>query len=129
AKAKIVAKFLADNTAEADGMVKAATEDLDKVKANIAAQAKEISDFNEKEAKKKVKVVGNRTWVDAVLRDHENITKLSTPQDQAGFVNRLLVLDPGNATAEKVLKNLEEGKEPFVKEAKPARKGHVRRKK
>lgn len=128
AKAKVVAKFLAENRTEADGMVKAAEADLAKVKGNIASQAKEIADFNAQEAKKKVKVVGNRTWVDAVLRNHENLTKLSTPQDQAGFLNRLLVLDPGNVVAERALHNLVEGKEPFAKEARPARKIHPRKK-
>lgn len=128
AKARTVAKYLAENTAEANGMVKAAEDDLAKVKANIASQAKEIADFNAQEAKKKVKVVGNRTWVDAVLRNHENLTKLGTPQDQAGFLNRLLVLDPGNPVAEKVLRNVTEGREPFAKEAKPARKAHPKKK-
>ena len=128
AKAKTVAKFLAENTAEANGMVKAAEDDLAKVKGNLASQAKEIADFNAQEAKKKVKVVGNRTWVDAVLRNHENLTKLGTPQDQAGFMNRLLVLDPGNPVAEKVLRNITEGKEPFAKESRPVRKAHPRKK-
>lgn len=128
AKAKVVAKILAENRTEADGMVKAAEDDLAKVKSNISAQAKEIVGFNAQEAKKKVKVVGNRTWVDAVLRNHENLSKLSTPQDQAGFLNRLLVLDPDNTVAEKALHNLVEGKEPFAKEAQPARKSHPRKK-
>jgi hypothetical protein len=128
AKARTVAKYLAENTAEADGMVKAAQDDLAKVKGNLASQSKEIADFNAAEAKKKVKVVGNRTWVDAVLRNHENITKLATPQDQAGFLNRLLVLDPGNPMVEKVLRNITEGKEPFAKEARPVRKAHPKKK-
>jgi hypothetical protein len=109
-------------------MVKAAADDLAEVKTSIAVQAKEIADYTASEAKKKVKVVGNRTWVDAVLRNHENLTKLPTPQDQAGFLNRLLVLDPGNSVAEKALHNLLEGKEPFAKEARPARKSHPRKK-
>jgi hypothetical protein len=128
AKARTVAKFLAENTAEAHGMVKAAEDDLAKVKANIASQAKEIADFNALEAKKKVKVVGNRTWVDAVLRNHENLTKLGTPQDQAGFLNRLLVLDPGNPVAEQFLRNITEGREPFAKESKPVRMAHPKKK-
>ena len=128
AKAKTVAKFLAENTTEAAGMVKAAQDDLAKVKGNLASQAKEIADFNEQEARKKVKVVGNRTWVDAVLRNHENLTKLGTPQDQAGFLNRLLVLDPGNPMAEKALRNLTEGKDPFARETRPARKAHPKKK-
>ncbi|HEX9010641.1 MAG TPA: hypothetical protein VF804_09745 [Holophagaceae bacterium] len=127
-KAKTVAKFLAENVTEANGMVKAAEDDLAKVKSNIASQAKEIADFNALEAKKKVKVVGNRTWVDAVLRNHENLTKLGTPQDQAGFLNRLLVLDPGNPMAEKALRNVTEGKDPFAKDSKPVRKVHPKKK-
>ena len=128
AKAKIVSKYLAENKAEADDMVKAAEADLAKVKSTIAAQAKEIADFNDAQAKRKVKIVGNRTWVDAVLRNHENLAKLATPQDQASLLNRLLVLDPGNPEAEKVLHNLVEGKEPFAKEARPVRKRHTRKK-
>lgn len=128
AKAKTVAKFLAENMTEANGMVKAAEDDLAKVKGNLASQSKEIADFNALEAKKKVKVVGNRTWVDAVLRNHENLTKLASPQDQAGFLNRLLVLDPGNPVAEKALRNVTEGKDPFAKESKPVRKAHPKKK-
>jgi len=127
-KAKMVAKFLAENQTEADGMVKSAEADLAKVKGNIASQAKEIADFNAEQAGKKVKVVGNRTWVDAVLRNHENVTKLPSPQDQAGFLNRLLVLDPGNPAAEKALHNLVEGKELFAKEARPVKKSRPRKK-
>ncbi len=126
-KAKLVSKYLNDNTSEVEAMVKESKEDLDKTKANIANQSKEISEFNAEEAKKKVKIVGNRTWVNAVLRNHENLAKLSTPQDQAGFLNRLLVLDPGNAMAEKALRNLAEGKDPFAKEARPTRKAHSRK--
>ena len=130
AKAAIVSKYMTENTTEAADMVKAASDDLAKVKANIAAQAKEIADFNAQEAKKRVKVVGNRTWVDAVLRKHENITGLPTPIEQADFVNRLLVLDPGNPEAERVLHNLTEGKEAFAVEPHhPVRKAHPRRKK
>jgi hypothetical protein len=128
AKAKMVAKFLAENRTQADGMVKAAEVDLAKVKGNIASQAKEIADFNAEQIKRKAKVVGNRTWVDAVLRNHENVTKLPSPPDQAGFLNRLLVLDPGNAMAKNALHNLTQGKEPFAKETRPVKKSHSRKK-
>ncbi len=130
AKAAIVSKYMTENTREAADMVKAASDDLAKVKANTAAQAKEIADFNAQEAKRRVKVVGNRTWVDAVLRKHENITGLSSPMEQVDFVNRLLVLDPGNPMAERVLHNLVEGKKPFVVEHKPVlRKYHPKKRK
>jgi hypothetical protein len=38
------------------------------------------------------------------------------------------VLDPGNAGAEKALENLKQGKEPFAKEAKPAKKAGAKKK-
>lgn len=130
AKAAIVSKYMTENTQEAADMVKAASDDLAKVKANTEAQAKEIADFNAQEAKRRVKVVGNRTWVDAVLRKQENITGMHSPMDQADFVNRLLVLDPGNPEAERILRNLADGKEAFAVEAHhPVRKAHPRKKK
>ena len=129
AKAAIVTKYINENTAEAAGMVKEATDDLAKVKSNIEAQSKEIATFNAQEAKRKVKVDGNHAWVEAVLRKHENITALPTPMDQVDFVNRLLVLDPGNAEAKRVLANLTAGKEPFAVERKPIRRYHPKKRK
>jgi hypothetical protein len=41
---------------------------------------------------------------------------------QAAFLNRLLVLDPGNAGAQQALDNLKAGKEAFAKKPKPAKK-------
>jgi len=122
ANAPKVLKVLADNRKEADGMIKAAETSVTKAKEVLAAQNDEITKFNTEQVMKKVKIVGKKNWVDAVLRNHENITKLNGAQAQAAFLNRLLVLDPGNATASKALDNLKQGKELFGKEAKPAKK-------
>jgi len=122
ANAPKVAKVLADNRKETDGMVKAAETSVAKAKEVLASQNDEITKFNTEQVMKKVKIVGKKNWVDAVLRNRENVTKLNGTQTQAAFLNRLLVLDPGNAGAAKALANLKEGKEPFAKEAKPAKK-------
>ncbi len=117
-----VAKVLADNRKEAEGMVKAAETSLTKAKEVLASQNDEITKFNTEQVMKKIKIVGKKNWVDAVLRNHDNVTKLNGTQTQAAFFNRLLVLDPGNAGATKALENLKQGKEPFAKEARPAKK-------
>jgi len=117
-----VTKVLADNRKEAEEMVKAAEASVTKAKEVLASQNDEITKFNTDQVIKKVKIVGKKNWVDAVLRNHENITKLSGAQAQAAFLNRLLVLDPGNTGATKALENLKQGKEPFAKEARPAKK-------
>jgi hypothetical protein len=122
-KAKKVGKYLADNQAEADKMVKAAQDSLAKVKGVNAVQSDEITKFNTDQMIKKVKIVGKKNWVDAVMKNHANVTSLATPQDQSIFLNRMLVLDPGNALAEKALANIKQGKEPFSKEVKPGKKG------
>ncbi len=123
-----VTKLLNDNRREVEGMVKAADEAIVKAKKAVAEQNDEITQFNTAQVIKKVKVVGKKTWVDAVLRAPENVTKLGTPQNQAAFLNRLLVLDPGNATAQKALDNLVAGKEAFAKEPKGAKKGSGKKK-
>lgn len=123
-----VAKVLADNRKEAEGMIKAAETSATKAKDVLASQNDEITQFNTAQVIKKVKIVGKKTWVDAVLRNPDNVTKLSGTQLQAAFLNRLLVLDPGNAGAEKALENLKQGKEPFAKEAKPAKKAGAKKK-
>lgn len=123
-----VAKILGENRKELEGMIKTAEEAASKAKADVAAQNGEITDFNTQQVIKKVKIVGRKNWVDAVLRAHDNITKLGTPQNQAAFLNRLLVLDPGNANAQKALDNLKAGKEAFAKEAKPAKKSSAKKK-
>lgn len=122
ANAPKVLKVIADNRKEADGMIKAAETSVVKAKEVLATQNDEITKFNTEQVMKKVKIVGKKNWVDAVLRNHENITKLNGAQAQAAFLNRLLVLDPGNATATKALDNLKQGKDAFAKDAKPAKK-------
>lgn len=101
-------------------IVKAPMAGLEK---NIQDQAEEIKTFNDDQAKKKKKVEGNKTWVNAVLNKQENVTKLNGTKAQVEFLNRLLVLDPGNEAATKARTNLLAGREPFFKEAaaKPAK--------
>lgn len=122
ANAPKVTKMLADNRKEVDGMIKSADEAVLKAKEILGAQNDEITKFNTELAMKKVKIVGKKNWVDAVLRVPDNITKLGTAQNQAAFLNRLLVLDPGNTSAQKALDNLKAGKEAFAKEAKGTKK-------
>lgn len=93
-------------------MIKTADEAAAKAKKAIASQNDEITQFNTQQVIKKVKIVGKKNWVDAVLRAPENITKQGAPEDQAAFLNRLLVLDPGNALAQKALDNLKAGRKP-----------------
>jgi hypothetical protein len=103
-------------------MIKTAEEAASKAKAAVTAQNGEITDFNTKLVIKKVKIVGKKNWVDAVLHEPVNITKQGAPEEQAAFLNRLLVLDPGNAGAQKALDNIVAGKDPFPKDPKPAKK-------
>lgn len=128
ANAPKVTKLLTDNRKEVEGMVKAADEAVVKARKSVADQNDEITKFNTDQVIKKVKIVGRKNWVDAVLRNPENVTKLGTPQAQAAFLNRMLVLDPGNASAQKALDNLKAGKEPFAKEAKAGKKGGSKKK-
>ncbi|GLH74215.1 hypothetical protein GETHLI_27170 [Geothrix limicola] len=125
ANAPKVTKTLGDNRKEVEGMIKSADEAVTKAKKTVADQNQEITDFNTQQTIKKVKVVGKKNWVDAVMRAPENITKLGTPQAQVAFLNRLLVLDPGNKLAQKALDNLLAGKDAF---AKPAKKGGAKKK-
>lgn len=128
ANAPKVTRMLADNRKEVDGMVKAADEAVAKAKKAVADQNDEITQFNTSQVMKKVKIVGRKNWVDAVLRNPENVTKLGAAQAQVAFLNRMLVLDPGNASATKALENLRAGKEAFAKEAKPAKKAGAKKK-
>lgn len=128
ANAPKVTKMLADNRKEVDAMIKAADEAVAKAKKAVADQNDEITQFNTSQVMKKVKIVGKKNWVDAVLRNPENVTKLGAAQAQAAFLNRMLVLDPGNSAATKALANLKEGKEAFAKEAKPAKKAGGKKK-
>jgi hypothetical protein len=129
ANAPKVTKLLGDNRKEVGGMVTAADEAVAKAKKAVADQNDEITQFNTKQVMQKVKIVGRKNWVDAVLRTPENLTRLGTPQAQAAFLNRMLVLDPGNAGAQKALDNLKAGKDAFVKEPKPAKKAGAKKKK
>ncbi len=129
ANAPKVTKLMADNRKDVEGLIKTADEAGSKVKSAIAAQNGEIADFNTKLIIKKVKIVGKKNWVDAVLLGTENITKQGGREEQAAFLNRLLVLDPGNAGAQKALDNLKAGKEAFAKEDKPVKKGSTKKKK
>jgi hypothetical protein len=127
ANAPKVFKILDDNRKEVEGMIKTADEALTKTKKLVADQGDEITQFNTQQVIKKVKIVGRKNWVDAVMRAHENITKQGSPEEQAAFLSRLLVLDPGNAGAQKALDNLKAGKEAFAKELKPAKKGSAKK--
>ena len=127
ANAPKVTKMLGDNRKEVEGMVKSADEAIAKAKEVLTAQNDEITKFNTDQVIKKVKLVGKKNWVDAVLRARENITKLGAPQHQAAFLNRLLVLDPSNAGAQKALDNLKAGKDAFTKEPKPAKKSGAKK--
>jgi hypothetical protein len=118
-----VAKILSDNRKEVEDMVKGADEAVVKANKAVSGQNDEITQFNTQLVIKKVKIVGKKNWVDAVLRVPENITKLGSPQVQGAFLNRLLVLDPGNSGAQKALDNLKAGKDAFAKEPKPKKKG------
>lgn len=123
-----VSKLLDEHHKEVEKLVKTADDAVARAKKDVADQNSEITQFNTQQVIKKVKVVGRKNWVDAVLRAPDNITKLGTPQRQADFLNRLLVLDPGNVNAQKALDNLLVGKEAFAKPAKPAKKGSPKKK-
>ena len=103
-------------------MIKAAEEAAAKANKVVADQKDEITQFNTQQAIRKVKIAGNKNWVDAVMRVPDNVTKLGSPQVQAAFLNRLLVLNPGNAAAQRALDNLKAGKDAFAKEPKSSKK-------
>lgn len=128
ANAPKVTKMLADNRKEVESMITAADEAVAKAKVVLVGQNEEITKFNTDQVLKRVKIVGRKNWVDAVLRAPENITKLGNPQAQVAFLNRLLVLDPGNPGALKAVENLKAGQDPFPKEAKPAKKSSAKKK-
>jgi len=128
ANAPKVTKMLADNRKEVESMITAADEAVAKAKVVLVGQNEEITKFNTDQVLKRVKIVGRKNWVDAVLRAPENITKLGNPQAQVAFLNRLLVLDPGNPGALKAVENLKAGQDPFPKEAKPAKKSSTKKK-
>jgi DNA repair exonuclease SbcCD ATPase subunit len=115
AKAKNVRSILGESVKAQEEGVKKATDSLAKLAETIEKRAKEIADFNAEQLKKRQKVVGNTTWVDAILRNRNNITDLQTPQAQVEFLNRLLVHDPGNKEATRILNDIMQGKDPFAK--------------
>jgi len=117
-----VARILGENRKEVEGMIKAAEEAAAKANKVVADQKDEITQFNTQQAIRKVKIAGNKNWVDAVMRVPDNVTKLGSPQVQAAFLNRLLVLNPGNAAAQRALDNLKAGKDAFAKEPKSSKK-------
>jgi len=122
-----VFKLLDDNRKEVEGMIKAAEEAVAKAKKAVTDQNAEITQFNTQQVIKKVKVIGRKNWVDAVMHVPENITKQGSVEDQGAFLNRLLVLDPGNVNALKALGNLKAGKEAFAKAPKPAKKSNAKK--
>jgi hypothetical protein len=121
--------FVDSTTKLCDDDIKTVSTAIEKSQARIKIQADEIQAFNtkQKEAKKKVVIKGNSNWVDAVMNDHENVTKLVVPETQVSFLNRLLVLDPGNAKAQKALDNIVAGKAPFDAEKAPKGKGKAKK--
>jgi hypothetical protein len=122
-KAAKVEEIITTLHRDADLDIKLLGEALDKVKGDLKSQGEEITTFNAAQLKKNKKFnpEGNKVWVDAVMRDRSNLTKLNNPLDQATLLNRLLVLNPGNKAASAALANLKAGRDPFFVE-KPASK-------
>lgn len=89
----------------------------------IQAQKGEIDAFNSELLKKnrKVKIVGNKNWVDAVMAGKDNFAG-KTPLEQSNLLHKLLTLDPGNKAVEKALQNVKQGREPFFVEKKKSKK-------
>lgn len=127
-KSKTVKGMLDKNVADADKFIKAAREAVERKKDSIKLQTDEITTFNTQQTIKKVKLVGKKNWVDAVVNTKENFTKLPDTEAKAAFLNRLLVVDPGNEKARKALEALEQGKDPFAADPKPAKKAGSKKK-
>jgi hypothetical protein len=113
--------WVAETHKQANGLLKESEEGLGKSRGSIKTQEEEISTFNADMLKKdkKFKAEGNKKWVEAVMRDSTNLTKLDTPRLQAQLLNRLLVLSPDDKSAKKALENIKQGRDPFFVE-KPA---------
>lgn len=111
------AKWSSDSQRSAADQVKEAEGALGKIEGNLKGQAAEIETFNKaqnaKKPRPKVPVTGAKAWVDAVMKDHTNLTRFGTPQEQANTLHRFLVLDPESKVAAQVLANLEQGRELF----------------
>lgn len=116
--------FVGGLSKDSDDVIKIVATALEKNQGRIKTQKDEITAFNAKlqASKKKVQIKGNSNWVDAVLNEKENITRLPSAETQVSFLNRLLVLNAGNVKARKALDNILAGKAPFEAE-KPAAKG------
>ena len=115
--------WVTEATKQADGMVKEAEEGLAKSQDMIKTQRDEVTKFNSDMLKKdkKFKAEGSSKWVEAVMRDKTNLTKLDTPRLQMQLLSRLLVLSPADKTALKAIENVKQGRDPFFVE-KPASK-------
>lgn len=110
--------WVQENQNQVDGVLKEAEEALEKSKGTVKAQGDEIAKFNADMLKKdkKFKAEGSKKWVEAVMRDKTNLTKLETPRVQAQLLSRLALLSPGDKAVEKALANLKAGRDPFFVE-------------
>jgi len=101
----------------ASEQIKEAEERLAKIEEALKSQAAEIEAFNKvqnaRKPRPKTPVTGAKAWVDAVMKDPGNLTKLASPQEQANNLHRLLFLNPDCRPAAQALANLEQGKELF----------------
>jgi hypothetical protein len=115
---KQFSNWVAETHKQTAAMTKDAEEGLVKAQDTLKGQAAEIATFNAEQLKKnkKYKAEGSKKWVEAVMRDKTNLTKLETPRLQAQLLNRLLVLDPGEKNAAKALENIKQGRAPFFVE-------------
>lgn len=116
--------WMAEQRKLAEEIPVAAKGKLKETSASLAKQMQEIVTFNEEEARKKkgIRREGNRPWVEAVLNNPSNILALGDVSSQGQFLQRLLVLDPGNKVAGKALQNLREGRPAFVAQPRKGRK-------
>lgn len=113
-------KWVDGNRQDVAGLVKESQEGLEKIQTTLKGQKTEIETFNAEQLKKnkKFKATGAQQWVEAVMNDKGNVTKLEGARNQAQFLNRLAVLSPNNKVVAKALDNLKAGKEPFFVEKK-----------
>jgi hypothetical protein len=115
--------------------LKVIADNIGKVEHSIKTQATEIEDFNAKQlAKKKpgkpAPATGKKAWVEAVLRDHDNLGKISNATSQFDFLCRLAVLDPENKDVPKIQANIVAGRDPyFTEKPEPKAKGKGKAKK
>lgn len=119
-----VLKQIQEFTKELEGEQKKYEQTATDIETKIKTQKDEIEKFNQNLLKKnkKAKIDGNKTWVDAVVAQKDNLSG-KTPTDQSNLLRRLLFLDAGNKNAQKALDNVLAGKDPFAKEEKAKGKG------